>query len=55
MKITPKGAMARNHCIQLISTLLVFLTSSTASGLGARPVRNRVLVIYVAEIAIHIR
>ena len=51
----PKGAMALNHCIQLISTLLVFFTSSAARGLGANAVRNRVLVMQVPEIAIHIR
>ena len=43
------------HCIQLISMLLVFFTSSMARRFGARPVRNMVLVTEVAAIAVHIR
>src|SRR5579871_1450317 len=49
----PAGAKARNHCVHSRSTLTIFLTSSTASRLGASPVRNIELVTQVVAIAIH--
>ncbi len=51
----PTGAKAMNHCAQLMSTLAVFFTSSSASRFGASAVRNIELVTQVAAIATHIR
>ena len=49
----PTGAKAMNHCVQVMSTLAVFLTSSIASRLGASAVRNIELVTQVVAIATH--
>jgi hypothetical protein len=51
----PNGAIAANQSIQLMVTPEVFRTISTASGFGAIPVRKRVLLMEVAEIAVHMR
>ena len=49
----PTGAKYLNQSSHAISICAVFLTSSTASRLGARPVRNMELVTQVAAIATH--
>ena len=49
------GAAAMNHWPQLMCTWAVFSIRAAASKLGARAVRNRVLVTQVDEIATHIR
>ena len=49
----PTGANAVNHCVQVSVIFEVLLTSSTASRLGASPVRNIELVTQVVASATH--
>lgn len=49
----PAGAKARNHLIQVISTLPIFRMKSIASRFGARAVRNNELVTQLVANAVH--
>jgi hypothetical protein len=48
------GAMAMNHSVQVMVIFEVFCRISRARRLGARAVRNMLLVTHVVAIAVHI-
>ena len=48
------GASATNHSVHEIESFAVLFRISSASRLGARPVRNMLLVTQVVAIAVHI-